>query len=223
MCFSATASFAAAGVLAGIGTVSIHQNTSIRHRMMALVPLLFSVQQAAEGIVWLTIGRPAETRLFALAVNTFLGFALVVWPTWLPVSLLLMEKDPGRRRLMKAIAWVGAALSICGILMLVLEPPVARILEHSIAYDYPRVGNRLLEVAYFLLYLVPAVVPAFLSRMRVAHWIGGVLLASLILTIIIKMEAFPSVWCFFATAISCLIVLGTHRRQRIVTPPAQLI
>lgn len=221
MCFSATASFAAAGVLAGIGTVSIHQNKSTRHRMMALIPLLFAMQQAAEGVVWLTIGRPAEALLFSSAVNAFLGFALVIWPTWLPVSLLMMEKDPRRRRLIQAVVWIGVAVSICGVLVLVLRPPAVAISEHSIAYDYPQIGNRVLEVGYFLLYLVPAVIPAFLSKMRTAHWIGGVLLVSLILTIIVRVEALTSVWCFFATALSCLIVLSTHRRQRIPMAVAQ--
>jgi hypothetical protein len=59
------------------------------------------------------------------------------------------------------------------------------------------------------------VIPAFLSKMRTAHWIGAVLLISLIMTIVIRVEALTSVWCFFATALSCLIILSTHRRQRI--------
>ena len=220
MCFSATASFGAATVLAGVGTISIHQNTSRRHRMMALIPLLFALQQSAEGIVWLTIDRPAEALLLSLSVNVFLGFALVVWPTWLPVSLLLLEGDARRQRFMRVSVWIGAAVSAAGVLVLVLRPPVVRIAGHSIAYGYPNLGNRAIEIGYFLLYLVPAVVPAFLSRMRLAHWIGGVLLVSLIMTIVIKVQALTSVWCFFATAISCLIVLGTHKRQRL--PKAML-
>jgi hypothetical protein len=215
MCFSATASFAAAGVMAGIGAVSVIHNRSRSHRMLAAIPLLFAIQQASEGIVWETINRPAHTQAFAVAVTAFLGFALVVWPTWLPLSLLRMETDVKRRRLIRTLVWLGVVVSAFGASVLIFWSPVAQIDEHSIRYDYPHIGTRAVQVGYFLLYLVPAVVPTFLSSMSMARWIGGVLLVSLITTIAIKLDTLTSVWCFFATTLSCLIVLSTYRRQRV--------
>ncbi len=217
MCFSATASFAAAGVLATIGVVSVKHNTSKRHRLLAIIPILFSAQQAAEGIVWLTLNRPDEAFLLSVAVNAFVGFALVVWPLWLPISLLLVEKNFKRHRLMKAAAGIGVAVSTCGALVLLFLPLTAKISGHSITYDYPRLGGRPVQIAYFLLYLIPAVIPTFLSTMKMARWIGSVLVVALVMTIAIKVDALTSVWCFFSTALSCLIVLSTYRRQQLVT------
>jgi hypothetical protein len=201
--------------MAGIGVVSVVHNRSPSHRMFAAVPLLFAIQQASEGIVWETINRPTHARAFAMAVTAFLGFALVVWPTWLPMSLLRMETNVTRRRLIRALVWVGVAVSTFGASVLVFRSPAAQIDEHSIRYDYPHIGNHAVQVGYFLLYLVPAVVPTFLSSMNLARWIGGVLLVSLVTTIIIKLDTLTSVWCFFATTLSCLIVLSTYRRQRV--------
>jgi hypothetical protein len=220
MCFSATASFAAAGVLAGIGMVSVKHNTSRRHQMLALIPFFFSVQQAAEGIVWLTLNRPDQTFLLSVGINSFVGFALVVWPLWLPISLLLIEKNFRRRRLIKAAVGIGVAVSTCGALVLVFLPLTAKISEHSITYDYPRIGGRVVQLIYFGLYLIPAVIPTFLSTMKLARWIGSVLVVALITTIAIKVDALTSVWCFFSTALSCLIVLSAYRRQQLVTATA---
>src|SRR5262249_3687551 len=57
MCFSAAASFSAAGLLglAGIGTLA-----QVRKRIelpLAVTPLLFAAQQAIEGVLWLTVNQ----------------------------------------------------------------------------------------------------------------------------------------------------------------------
>src|SRR5690349_19747782 len=100
MCFSATGSFALSGILIGIGTAAVARSASPAHRMLAAAPLLFGAQQAAEGVVWLTIGVPSAIVLQRLGVDVFLGFALVVWPLWVPLSLRRLERDDGRRRIL---------------------------------------------------------------------------------------------------------------------------
>src|SRR3954464_10641464 len=98
MCFSATGSFGVAAVIAGIGAVAAAQKKRPSHRMLAAVPLMFAGQQVAEGIVWLTIGDPSQRPAHLAAVGVFLVFALVVWPVWVPLSLLKAERKPRRRR-----------------------------------------------------------------------------------------------------------------------------
>ena len=78
MCFSATGSFGVAAVLAGIGAVSMAREKAPSHRMLALVPMLFAAQQAAEGAVWITFDHPSLRWLHMLAIVVFLAFALVV-------------------------------------------------------------------------------------------------------------------------------------------------
>ena len=73
MCFSATGSFALSGVLAGIGTVSVARNASKQTAMFASIPLIFAAQQAAEGIVWLTISGGAHAVAQRLSASAFLA------------------------------------------------------------------------------------------------------------------------------------------------------
>lgn len=214
MCFSATASFVSAALLGGIGTVSVIQNTSNRHRMLTTIPLLFAVQQASEGVVWVTIGRPEQTAVLSAAVHLFLGFALLLWPVWLPMSLLQMEPTEARRRQIRTVIGVGCFVSAGGAFMLWRWPPVAVLSQHSIRYEYPHLGHGAAQVGYFLLYLVPALVPTFLSTRTIGRWIGVVLIATLVAAIVLKLGALTSVWCFFATAVSCVIVWSTHHRQQ---------
>ena len=53
MCFSATASFVASGVIASIGVATLRHVREPRALLFACVPLLFAVHQFTEGLVWL--------------------------------------------------------------------------------------------------------------------------------------------------------------------------
>lgn len=66
MCFSAPASFALSGILTGFGAASIKQSSSRSRRLFAAIPLLFAAQQAAEGIVWLTVGGDPESGVLRM-------------------------------------------------------------------------------------------------------------------------------------------------------------
>ncbi len=54
MCFSATASFTASGILAAVGLLSIAKARTLPMRIFASTPLLFAIQQASEGVLWTT-------------------------------------------------------------------------------------------------------------------------------------------------------------------------
>src|SRR6202044_3565146 len=53
MCFTATASFVASGVLGAVGVATLPQVKHRRELLFASLPVLFSVHQAIEGVVWL--------------------------------------------------------------------------------------------------------------------------------------------------------------------------
>ena len=89
MCFSATASFTAAAVLALTGVISVASAPKKRWLLFALIPFLFSLQQFFEGVIWINGGGSG---------NFFLFFAFVIWPIWIPVSLLLIEKKERSHR-----------------------------------------------------------------------------------------------------------------------------
>jgi hypothetical protein len=220
MCFSAAGSFGVAGVLVGIGAYSVAQEKHPSHRMLAAVPLLFAAQQVAEGIVWQTIDHPDQHWLHVLAVAVFLTFALVVWPTWVPLSLLLGERDRRRRRILTVLACVGFGVAIYAGILLIRGAPTAYVAGHSIAYSYRDTGPALVLALYLPMYVVPSVLPFFMSTLSRSKIMGTVLVLALMATFVIRRETLTSVWCFFAAILSAFIVLGIGDHHRLTAKAA---
>jgi len=213
MCFSATGSFALAGVLTVLGATSLARNSSKPYRMFASIPLLFAVQQAAEGVVWVTLNA-SHSLVNGLAVRCFVGIALVVWPTWLPLALRSAERDPKRRRALGALSLAGGLVSSSALLLIARFPPFAQIAGHSINYEYAGSGSAPARLLFLLVYLVPTVVPFFVTTLSMARVLGVVLVLSLVTAVVVQRDALTSVWCFFAAILSGLILLALERERR---------
>ncbi len=215
MCFSAAGSFVVAGVMAGIGTASLARSAAPHRRMFAAIPLLFAAQQVAEGIVWRTLPDADQaTLLHRSAVNVFLAFALVVWPIWSPGSLLSIEREPTRRRVLAVLLRMGILVAVGAGVLLVAWQPRARVAVHSICYEYGYSGHTQVLSACMAAYVVPTVVPFFVSTARLSRTIGAMLVVSLITAIVVKREALTSVWCFFAAILSGLVLVAVVREAR---------
>jgi MFS family permease len=221
MCFSATGSFSVAAVLAGVGAVSVAQKKLDTHHILAATPLLFAAQQVAEGMVWRTINDPDQATLHLAAVAVFLGFALVVYPTWSPLSLFVAERNPRRRKILGALLAFGIFGSIYAAAMLIQHRPVARIANHSITYSYHEAGSSLVLALYLPGYVLATVVPFFVSTMNKAKVMGGVLVVGLVATFLIKRQELTSVWCFFAAVMSGVIVLSIAAEHKIARLAAE--
>ena len=154
------------GVLTIVGAAALARSAGRPQRMFAAVPLIFAAQQAAEGIVWLTIGGDAGTTLHHAAVNAFLGIALVLWPIWLPISLRRIEKDSARRRALSGLCWLGGAVSATALVLLFRWQPVAVVVGHSIRYDYAGSSDALQGFINLAAYVTATVVPFFVSTAR---------------------------------------------------------
>jgi hypothetical protein len=213
MCFSAAGSFGVSAVLTGLGVASLARNSSRPHRMFAGIPLIFAAQQAAEGVVWLTIGGNPDAILHRAAVTAFLAFALVVWPAWLPFSLQVVERDPARRRALMALFWLGGLVSAYASMLLVRWRPVAHIAGHSIRYDYSGSSVASGQLVYLIAYIIPTIVPFFVSSVQLGRTMGVTLALSLVVTVLVERDALTSVWCFFAALLSGLMVVAVSREQ----------
>jgi hypothetical protein len=220
MCFSASASFTASTLLVGLGAASIARNGSKPHRMFAAVPLIFAAQQAAEGTVWLTMHDPSHAPLHQLAVSAFLAVALVIWPVWLPLSLLRVERSPLPRRVLQALSLAGVLLGTYTSSLLVRWRPIARLAGHSLRYEYTTSDGSPSQVIWVLAYLLPTILPLFVSTIALGRTIGTLVVVSLAITFVIERNALASVWCFFAAIISGLIVFAIGREQLAVPAAA---
>jgi hypothetical protein len=218
MCFSAAGSFGVSAVLTGLGAASLARNSHRPHRMFAAIPLIFAAQQAAEGVVWLTIGGDADATPHRLAVTAFLALALVVWPLWLPFSLRIIERDLARRRVLTALCWVGGLVAAYASFLMALWRPVAHVAGHSLRYDYAQSRDAPRQLLYLLAYVVATVFPFFVSTAQLARTMGLTLVGSLVVTVLVERDTLTSVWCFFAAILSGIMVVAVSREQRSSAP-----
>ena len=107
MCFSATASFSAAGALTIIGGFSIKESVAKKsHFLLALTPLIFALQQFIEGFVWIGINNN-NSSLTQAASTTFLFFALFFWIVWIPTVAYSLESRKKVKTFFSSLITIG--------------------------------------------------------------------------------------------------------------------
>jgi hypothetical protein len=222
MCFSAGASLTMAGVLTAIGGISIGASADKPRRLFAAIPLGFAAQQAAEGIVWLTIENPAHATLHRAAVFAFLAFALVIWPTWVPLSLRVAERDPARRKWLTRLTWAGVLVSIGAVVLLTRWEPSAYIEGSSVHYNFGVPTGPVSHVLLVVAYAAPALASFFVSTIELSNVFGAALVLSMGAALLIRAETLTSVWCFFAAGLSVLVFVS-GRRGNTPNPVAALM
>ncbi len=203
MCFSAEASFGAGAVLAVAGVISVRKAETRRELAFSAIPFIFAVQQFTEGFVWLGLaGRFAEW--LPAATYGFLIFAQIVWPVWVPGSILLLEKEPGRRKVLTV--FLGMGLLVAGIVVwrLAVYGARASIVDHHIHYDIPFPDT--FRTPINIMYMLATVASPFVSGAKGMKVLGGVILISFIVTLIFYNYNLISVWCFFAAVLSVVVI-----------------
>ena len=103
MCFSAGASFGASAILSVIGTAAIMKARTIPQGLFAGIPIIFSIQQLAEGMLWLSLKDPGLATWQPFFTYTFLIFAILFWPVWVPFTIYKLETDTKRRKALRIL------------------------------------------------------------------------------------------------------------------------
>lgn len=202
MCFSATASVAASGLLTVVGVATVKKVKENRMKPYATIPLLFAVQQAIEGFVWLS-ATGDDPELLQSMTYGFVFIAQVFWPFFVPFSIFLMEKDPKRRKILVWLLLIGTVISTYLLYCLINFPVSAEITGYHVLYklDYPP-----FQLNYNgILYIAATVLPSFFSSYRYMSYFGLAIALSLIVSRIFYPEHLVSVWCYFAAILSTVI------------------
>lgn len=195
MCFSATASFVAGGGLTAVGGSIATRARSKRELPLALIPLLFGLQQIVEGVQWVS----AKPSSLSLAMGyLFLSFAFVLWPTYVPIAILLVETHPLRKRILSFCVFIGVLVSAFLLGTLLTKPLAIEVLNNHIKYniELPRIAWGLIP------YVLATVGSCLISSHRMIFWLGLGMGVGLAVSLIFYKANFGSVWCFFAAVLS---------------------
>ena len=204
MCFSATASFGASMMLAGIGSVSIIKAKTPSLRVLAFIPFIFSIQQFTEGWVWLSLTKENFISWKLPCTYIFLFFAEVMWPIGISFSMMLFEKKEKRKNILRVIFYGSIGLSAVLAYSLFYYTADVKVIGNHVMYSVNTPDNfkSITNVFYF----ITAVLPPFLSTVKKAWLIGIALIVSYLITKIFFEDYIISIWCYFATIISAIIL-----------------
>lgn len=197
MCFSAEASFIASGVLAGTGIAISRLPKEKASVPLSLVPAIFATHQLIEGFIWLEQDQPEPDTVTTAVVFAYVLIAYVLWPVYIPLVASRLESDPRRRTWMRLIQIIGLGVGL-GYLVSILHSPVAvQVDACSLSYSVTAPGW------YFIPYLAAVSLPFLISSQRGLVYFGlAVVTACAAAVYFASLPAFPSVWCFFAAALS---------------------
>ena len=176
MCFSAEASFIGGSVLTTIGILSIRKNREPDQRLFAAMPLVFGVQQIAEGFVWTALKSEQKDLMLGISAYTFLAVALLIWPSFVPLSVRLMETERRRKLFLNILTVLGAVTSLSYLAGFIFYDITARIDYMHIDYGVNAPQNYL-KIAY-LAYLAVTLLPFLITSKRRVWLLGAVVVAS---------------------------------------------
>lgn len=197
MCYSAKASFTASAVLLVVGVLTLSKTKKKTFIPFALIPVFFSLQQFAEGIVWL------DNSYSIAAKNAFLFFALVFWPIWMPTSLLVLETKATRKTILKICLIAGLFTG----LVLSSEIPNSTIQFHESSISYMNNSSKSLAMNLILTvsYATATIGSLLGSTLRKIKFFGLLAAVSAVIVMTLKSCCFGSLWCFWSAITSLLI------------------
>jgi hypothetical protein len=221
MCFSATASFVTGTALSAVGVITIKKAESPSQWMFAGIPLVFGLQQLTEGFVWMSLTDPDFASVKTLSVYTFMTFAQIIWPLWVPLSMLLLEKQYLRKILLSICSVIGLVVSVYLGYCLAVYPVDALVREHHIFYalGYP-MGIISKGIS---LYLLAIIFTPFLSGIMKMWVVGLVTMLSFVAAKLFFAKYLTSVWCMFAAIISLVVwymMIHLNEHHRLHKKPA---
>ena len=215
MCFSAGASFASGVVLSSIGIITVKEIHNPSQKVFALIPILFGIQQLSEGCLWLTLSGSDFFLVRRICSYIFLMTAQTLWSWMIPLSVLLMEEEAWRRKILRIMLVVGIVLSLYYSYFLVFHNVTSRIMDCHILYTTE--SPEFLALPTFIFYLAVTIAPFFVSSIRKMYFLGIIMALSCLLAAVFYKLYLTSVWCFFAAIISVFIYLIIRESKKTYT------
>lgn len=213
MCFSAPASFAASAIIGATGIAATKKAKTKKELPLAIIPLLFAIQQFMEGTVWL---NPSSSLTGKIAMYSFMFFAFVIWPSYMPLAARLIEPDKNRKKILAIILTAGIFVSLYLLYSLIAHPIAYEVLNNHIRYF--TLDKTTQEPYYLAIYGIVTVGSCLISSHKWINIYGIGLLLSFLASLHFYFSNYGSVWCFFAAALSLVIYLHFQYNKRNSNP-----
>lgn len=205
MCFSATSSFIIAGCLLFTTALALQKARHKKIIPLSLIPFGFAIQQAAEGVIWLTLAKQ-NSPLHVASLYAYLTFAFVIWPLWMPFAIKVYESNHTKKMLLTLCQLIGLLFAIAALFFLVVSKPIISTDSGNLAYQF---HNTFFGATTGLVwYAIPVVIPFLLVTNRFINTFFGQLgIVTLVATYFFAPQGLISVWCYIAATLS-IFVLG---------------
>lgn len=209
MCYSATASFATAGLLLPLGALATIRAIRVNHRylVLALTPVFFGLQQMIEGLVWQGVSNDQQAQAAGWAY-LYLFFAYFFWPIFMPAAVYFTETNLYRAKWIYHLITLGVVLGLLmyGPISMGFVPIEVSVLGHSLlytTYQHPSIAY-----VYGFFYIMTSSLPFMLSTRLKLKAVGAVIFASMLLSWAVYTYAFTSIWCYFVALISLWVIFS---------------
>jgi len=208
MCFSASASFAVSAGLIPVGGYCLYtvlKNSAHQaYWPFALYPLIFGVQQAIEGWLWLLF-ETGDTGSLRLPALSFVFFSHFFWLFWIPYSCYTIETAVKKKHLFFLIMITGSVFGLAMFLPVIMYADwmTVSLIRHSISYELKLLFDDVVpRIVVRGFYVVVILIPLLLSSWKYLRYFGVIIALSVLVVVLLYSEIFISVWCFFAAILS---------------------
>ena len=210
MCFSPGADAVVGGIVVGIGVDALRHVREPKQILVASLPLLFGLHQLDEALVWLGLQGRISESVERVGIWVYVLFALAALPVLVPIAVLAVERSPGRKRLIGALAALGIAVGV-SLAVAVFHGSVNAVIDgRHISYDVSALqrGGQITA-----LYVVAACGALIASSHRDLSTLGLLNLIAVPVLMWMTVSGFISLWCFWAAIVSVLI--DVHLRKQV--------
>lgn len=176
------------------------------------------LMQLSEGFTWLAAEKNFYPQIFLpLGAYFFLFISHFYLLVISPLVCFTAETNPKRRKILKVIL-ILVCIALIGMFYLEWtspRAPTSKIVEHSIQYTFSTFEPYpILEQIKGYILLALLAVPGLISTLPWRWVIAAILVASFVIAFHFYAYAFTSVWCFFATIISAVVVVMLYQMNR---------
>jgi hypothetical protein len=213
VCFSASANFIGSAVLGIIGVATLAEVKHRREVLFAAMPLLFALHQFTEGFVWLGLDGNLPPIVAHDAGAAYVLYAQGLLPFVFPLSILMLECTPSRRRRMLDFTLLGGALAVYILWGLIAYPLQVYAQAHGIVY----LNQITTTTVVAIIYVAATCGALFFSGFRILVVLGWLNLIGLLIVMLVRRYEFTSIWCAYAAVVS-VIIYFFFRRSRSQRP-----